>query len=402
MIHERNPLIGLLFVVNGLLIVLIAVLLWRIWGHPTAQLASQTTPSIPATNRSAFIDPASNTMAADSSESVVDESVDSQLAIGERATIELFKTSSPSVVHITTSRVSRSVFQLDVQAIPQGSGTGFVWDAAGHIVTNYHVIKDADVAMVAFDDQNSYAASLVGTAPEKDLAVLKIEAPVAQLRPLKLGTSSDLQVGRTAFAIGNPFGLDQTLTTGVISALGREIKSLAGVPIKDVIQTDAAINPGNSGGPLLDRQGRLIGVNTAIYSPSGAYAGIGFAIPVDTVRWVVPHLIEHGRIIRPGIALTLASDAIAQRFNLAPGVLVLDLPEDGLGARAGLRPTRRTRRGEIILGDIITAIDDTPVRSTGELMLAFEKYQAGDVVNVTVIRDGRTMTLKIQLETLDG
>ncbi|MEP0346693.1 S1C family serine protease, partial [Rhodopirellula bahusiensis] len=210
------------------------------------------------------------------------------LADTETRTIELFRVTSPSVVHITTSKVARDYFSMNVQEIPQGSGTGFVWDKAGHIVTNNHVIQNADVAMVAFDDQTSYPAKLVGVAPDKDLAVLLIDAPAERLRPIPRGVSADLEVGRTALAIGNPFGLDQTLTTGVISALGREIKSDSGVPIKDVIQTDAAINPGNSGGPLLDRSGQLIGVNTAIYSPSGAYAGIGFAIPVDTVRWVVP------------------------------------------------------------------------------------------------------------------
>lgn len=323
-----------------------------------------------------------------------------ELASEEEATIKLFKTTSPSVVHITTSRVARDFFSLDVQQIPQGSGTGFVWDQEGHIVTNYHVIREADVAIVAFDDQSSFPARLVGSAPEKDLAVLRIDAPAERLRPLMIGSSGDLQVGRTTFAIGNPFGLDQTLTTGVISALGREIKSLAGVPIKDVIQTDAAINPGNSGGPLLDRSGSLIGVNTAIYSPSGTYAGIGFAIPVDTVRWVVPELIENGRIIRPGIAMTLASDSVARRFKL-PGVLVIDLPRGGAGEAAGLRPTRRNRFGEIILGDIITAVDGTPIKSTGELMLKFEGYQAGDEVTVTVLRNGQRTQVPVTLETLD-
>lgn len=323
------------------------------------------------------------------------------LADSETRTIELFRVTSPSVVHITTSRVARDYFSMNVQEIPQGSGTGFVWDKAGHIVTNNHVIQNADVAMVAFDDQTSFPAKLVGVAPDKDLAVLLIDAPPERMRPIPRGVSADLEVGRTAFAIGNPFGLDQTLTTGVISALGREIKSDSGVPIKDVIQTDAAINPGNSGGPLLDRSGQLIGVNTAIYSPSGAYAGIGFAIPVDTVRWVVPELIEHGRIIRPGIAITVASDAMSKRFKLPPGVLILDMPERGNAEQAGLRPTRRTRFGDIVLGDIVVAVDDMPVASTADLTLIFENYESGDVVDLTVIRQGAELVLPVELETLD-
>ncbi|PHQ34537.1 S1C family serine protease [Rhodopirellula bahusiensis] len=323
------------------------------------------------------------------------------LADTETRTIELFRVTSPSVVHITTSKVARDYFSMNVQEIPQGSGTGFVWDKAGHIVTNNHVIQNADVAMVAFDDQTSYPAKLVGVAPDKDLAVLLIDAPAERLRPIPRGVSADLEVGRTALAIGNPFGLDQTLTTGVISALGREIKSDSGVPIKDVIQTDAAINPGNSGGPLLDRSGQLIGVNTAIYSPSGAYAGIGFAIPVDTVRWVVPELIEHGRIIRPGIAITVASDSMSKRFKLPPGVLILDVPERGNAVDAGLQPTRRTRFGDIVLGDIIVAVDDMKVTSTADLTLIFENYESGDVVDVTVIRQGTELDLSVELETLD-
>ncbi len=246
------------------------------------------------------------------------------LAEDERTTIELFKSASPSVVHITTHRVERDFFSLDMYKIPRGSGTGFVWDKAGHIVTNYHVIQGADIAYVAFADQSSYTAKLVGVAPDKELAVIRVDAPEDKLQPLPLGTSGDLEVGLKTFAIGNPFGLDHTLTTGIISALGREIESTGRVPIKDVIQTDAAINPGNSGGPLLDSSGRLIGVNTAIFSPSGAYAGIGFAIPADTVRWVVPELIQHGKIIRPGLAMTVASDRVTERAGL-PGVLILDV-----------------------------------------------------------------------------
>ncbi|WP_153558206.1 S1C family serine protease [Roseimaritima sediminicola] len=320
-----------------------------------------------------------------------------EIAEEEVATIALFKASAPSVVHITTHRVARDFFSLNLQKIPRGSGTGFVWDKEGHIVTNYHVIKDADIAYVSFGDQDDSAARLVGAAPEKDLAVLKIDIDPERLRPLPLGTSSDLEVGLKALAIGNPFGLDHTLTTGIVSALGREIESTTGLPIKDVIQTDAAINPGNSGGPLLDSSGRLIGVNTAIYSPSGTYAGIGFAIPVDAVKWVVPELIEHGKIIRAGLAATLASDRMIAQLDL-PGVLILDIREDSQTAASSLRPTRRTRFGQIVLGDIIIAIEGHPVRDNKDLLLTLENYRVGETVDVTVWRDGQEVTVQVQLE----
>lgn len=222
------------------------------------------------------------------------------LAEDERATMKLFADSSPSVVHITTRTLQRDLFSLNIMEVPQGTGTGFIWDLEGHIVTNFHVVEGASGAQVALADHSTWQADLVGVAPDQDLAVLKIDAPPQQLHPLPLGSSQDLGVGQKTLAIGNPFGLDHTLTTGVISALGRQIKSASGRPIKNVIQTDAAINPGNSGGPLLDSSGRLIGMTTAIVSPSGAYAGIGFAIPVDTIRWGVPQIIKHGKIVRPG------------------------------------------------------------------------------------------------------
>ena len=216
----------------------------------------------------------------------------------EEATIKLFEEAAPSVVNITTTAVQQDYWSRNVYEIPAGTGTGFVWDNQGHIVTNYHVIKDAYKAKVIMSDQTTYDAEVVGYESSKDLAVLRIK-PKTDLKPLPIGTSHDLKVGQSVFAIGNPFGLDQTLTTGIVSALGREIESVGGVPIRDVIQTDAAINPGNSGGPLLDISGRLIGVNTAIYSPSGAYAGIGFSIPVDVVKWVVPDLVKYGKLERP-------------------------------------------------------------------------------------------------------
>ena len=320
-----------------------------------------------------------------------------ELSDEERSITELFRQAAPSVVHITPHQVQRDFFNLNVQEIPRGTGSGFVWDDEGHIVTNFHVLRGADTAKVTFYDQTSYPATLVGVAADSDLAVLHVDAPADKLRPLPLGTSEDLEVGLSVYAIGNPFGLDHTLTTGVISALGREIQSATGRPIKDMIQTDAAINPGNSGGPLLDSAGRLIGVNTAIYSPSGAFAGIGFAIPVDTVRWIVPELIAHGRVIRPRLALAVAPDRIARQLGL-PGVLILQVTPGSPAAEAGLRPTRRTRDGDIILGDVIVAIDGHEVQTSNDLLAALDQYQVGDIVTLTIERDGERLQLKVQLQ----
>ena len=245
-------------------------------------------------------------------------------------------------------------------------------------------------------DQSTWDATLVGAAPEKDLAVLRIDAPRRLLRPLQIGSSSDLEVGQEVFAIGNPFGLDQSLTTGVISALGREIDSRANQPIRDVIQTDAAINPGNSGGPLLDSGGRLIGVNTAIISPSGAYAGIGFAIPVDTVNWVVPELITHGRIERPTLGVELASEQLMARLGLE-GALVVNVYRGSGAEAAGIEPTYRDPRGRVVLGDRIVAVDGQPVASRLDLVLLLERYRVGDRVTVALDRAGRRLEVEVEL-----
>jgi S1-C subfamily serine protease len=218
-----------------------------------------------------------------------------ELAADEQSTIELFRSVAPSVVHVTNLAAQRDWYSRDVYTVPRGSGTGFIWDDGGSIVTNFHVIDGASMVRVVLSDGSHYESNQVWGYPDQDLAVIHIDAPKAKLRPIALGTSHDLQVGQRALAIGNPFGLDHSLTTGVVSALNREIESSTGRPIHGVIQTSAAINPGNSGGPLLDSAGRLIGVNTAIVSPSGASAGIGFAIPVDEVNRLVPKLIAHGK-----------------------------------------------------------------------------------------------------------
>jgi S1-C subfamily serine protease len=319
------------------------------------------------------------------------------LSSGEKSIIGLFRQASPSVVHITAITVQRDLFTLNLYQIPEGTGSGFVWDTNGDVITNFHVIQNADAAQVTLADQSNWKARVVGVAADKDLAVLRIDAPAHRLRPIPVGSSKDLQVGQSVFAIGNPFGLDQTLTTGVISALGREIESVTRRPIQGVIQTDAAINPGNSGGPLLDSAGRLIGVNAAIYSPSGASAGIGFAIPVDTVNRIVPELIRYGKVIRPGIGVQVAEDQIAEQLGVK-GVLVVDVRAGSAAAKAGIRPTRREASGRVRLGDVIVAVEGTKVDSPNDLFLALEKYKVGDTVNVSLLRDGKTVQTKVTLE----
>jgi S1-C subfamily serine protease len=319
------------------------------------------------------------------------------LSEAERSTVELFANASPSVVFITKLAVRVDPFRRNAMAFPEGTGSGFVWDASGHVVTNYHVIAGADAARVTLGDASVWDASLVGAYPEKDIAVLRIRAPADQLRPLPVGTSADLQVGQHVFAIGNPFGLDHTLSSGVISGLGREIMSIGQRPIQGVIQTDAAINPGNSGGPLLDSAGRLIGVNTAIYSPSGASAGVGFAVPVDTVRRVVTQLVTTGRVERAGLGVQLDEGTLARRLGLR-GLLVLGVIEGSGAAQAGLIPSRRDpTTGSLILGDVIVAIDAEPVADSLDLYRILDRREVNDVVQVTVIREGQRLELPVRL-----
>jgi S1-C subfamily serine protease len=321
------------------------------------------------------------------------------LAQDEQNTIEIFRLNSPSVVYITSIALRRGFFSLNAVEIPRGTGSGFIWDKSGRIVTNYHVISDANKIKVTMADGSTWRAVLIGAAPDRDIAVLQIDAPASALRPITIGSSADLQVGQKVFAIGNPFGLDQTITSGIISALGREIKSVTGRTIQGMIQTDAAINPGNSGGPLLDSAGRLIGVNTAIYSPSGAYAGIGFAVPVDTVNKTVPKVIKYGHVIKPGIGATLADKRLAGRLGIE-GVLILAVEADGPAARAGLRPTMQYM-GEIILGDIITGVAGQPVSSYDELRTELEKYEVGNEITLTILRGEQLLDVTVRLTAIN-
>ncbi|WP_439105931.1 S1C family serine protease [Congregibacter sp.] len=315
----------------------------------------------------------------------------------EANSTEIFSKASPAVVYVTTTTLRRrSRFSLDVMEIPKGSGSGFVWHASGLIVTNYHVVAEANRMQVTLQDGNSYAAELIGSAPEKDLAVLRLLEPPEDLTTLPLGDSTELSVGRKVLAIGNPFGLDTTLTTGVVSALGREIRAPSGRQIRGVVQTDAAINPGNSGGPLLNSLGQLIGVNTAIYSPSGASAGIGFAIPVNTVREVVPQLISYGRILRPIMGIELASDRWRRRYGIEGMPVVRVFP--GLpAAEAGLQGVSRTSRGDLKLGDTIIAIDGQTIDSHDDYLTLMESRKAGDTISVRVRRGDREEDFDVML-----
>lgn len=323
-----------------------------------------------------------------------------ELSPDERATIAVFERASKSVVFIANTAIQRDFWSLDTFEVPQGSGSGFIWNKQGHIVTNFHVIYGANAIKVTLADRNEYQARVVGVDPDHDLAVLQIRAPESSLEPLAIGTSNDLRVGQKVLAIGNPFGLDHTLTTGVVSALGRTIKSMTNRTIEGVIQTDAAINPGNSGGPLLDSAGRLIGVNTQIISPSGAYAGIGFAVPVDTVNRIVPELIKHGKRIRPGLGVSLVPDALARRWGIK-GLVIAKVARGGSADRAGLRGVREAAGGRIELGDILVAVEGTPVETVDELLDVLERFKVGDRVRVEVIRDNKRLSVDVTLQAVN-
>jgi S1-C subfamily serine protease len=322
-----------------------------------------------------------------------------ELSVEERGTIDLFQVASSSVVYITSVAVERDAFSTNVFEIPQGAGSGFIWDQRGYIVTNFHVIQNAAAARITLSDHSSWEAKLVGVEPDKDIAVLKIDPAGSSLMPIAIGTSKDLRVGQRVYAIGNPFGFDHTLTTGVISGLGREIKSVTDRPIQGVIQTDAAINPGNSGGPLLDSAGRLIGMNTAIVSPSGSYAGIGFAVPVDTINRIVPQLIRNGVVRKPGLGIqVIESDLL--RGNGIIGAIVANVLRNSPADKAGLTPLGRDSNGKIQLGDIIVAVDDKPITDGDDLLNVLDEKQPGDKLKMKVINNGSERMVTVTLGLL--
>ncbi len=322
-------------------------------------------------------------------------SLSGELTPDEQNNINIFSSTNKSVVYVTNSQIRRDVFSLNIYEIPAGSGTGFIWDKTGLVVTNYHVIEGANKIEITLWDHSSWQAEVVGTAPNKDLAVLKIKAPKNTLLPIKLGDSSKLEVGRKVLAIGNPFGLDTTLTVGVVSALGREV-NVSGRKIEGLIQTDAAINPGNSGGPLLNSRGELIGVNTLIYSPSGGSSGVGFAIPVNMVIKIVPQLIKYGKVMRPVIGISILDDSVARQYRIK-GVIILEVSKKSSAHQAGMIGIRRDRKGNIILGDIIVKINEHEVGNQNDLLSALEHYKPGDYVTVITNRNNRTKKFEVQL-----
>ncbi len=321
------------------------------------------------------------------------------LAADEKSTIELFERSRDSVVYISTSEQVMDFWSRNIFTIPRGTGSGFIWDNQGHVVTNYHVIAGASEARIRLSNGKEYRAVLVGASPLHDLAVLRISGGFIG-HSLPVGSSANLKVGQKVFAIGNPFGLDWTLTTGIVSALDRSLKEETGTVIEHLIQTDAAINPGNSGGPLLDSAGRLIGINTAIYSPSGASAGVGFAVPVDTVNRVVPQLIGKGSYARPSLGIQTDQDvneAVTAQLGVK-GVLVLKVSRGSAAAQAGLKGSILNRDGSLTPGDIITAVQGKQVDSTARLLARLDDFRIGDTVTLTIVRDGRQQQRSIRLQ----
>ena len=315
----------------------------------------------------------------------------------EANTTEVFQRASPAVVFVTSSELRRQRFTRNITEIPRGAGSGFVWDAqSGLVVTNYHVVSGADRLTITLADEQAFQAEVVGLAPERDLAVLRIIDPPGNLTELPVGDSSELSVGRKVMAIGNPFGLDTTLTVGVVSALDREIQSPSNRTIRGVIQTDAAINPGNSGGPLLNSLGQLVGVNTAIFSPSGGSAGIGFAIPVNTVSEVIPQLIAFGKIMRPVLGVELASDRWLRRYRV-DGVPIVRTYRGFPAENAGMVGARRGSRGEIILGDVIVEIEGERVANNDEFLSAMEKHRVGDTIDIVTTREGVEKRFRVEL-----
>lgn len=319
----------------------------------------------------------------------------------EEKTIEIYRKAVPSTVNVSNIRLARNMFYGEVE-IPQGAGSGFVYDSVGHIITNFHVVQGGSSFVVTFhNDPKQYKAKIVGVAPEKDIAVLKLENRPTKLSPIAFGNSKELMVGQYSFAIGSPFGLDYTLTTGVISALGRKIDGIGGVKINDMIQTDAAINMGNSGGPLLDSTGQLIGMNTVIFSTTGSSAGLGFAVPADTIRTIVPQLIQHGKVIRPGLGIGIAPESMKRRIlGEDKGIIVSYVDEKGSAAQAGIRGMTQDQYGRTYLGDIIINVDAQDVNNLDDIYQVLDKRKIGDEINIKYRREGKVLSTKVKLKAL--
>ncbi len=319
------------------------------------------------------------------------------LSEAEQANIDIYSRCSPSLAQVTNLTSQGTLFGLNVQEVPKGVGSGFVWDTDGHVVTAYHVVQGASSAQVHLSDNHTYEARNVWGYADLDIAVISIDAPKSSLHPIMIGTSHDLKVGQLTYALGDPFGLDQTMTNGIVSALNRTFHAANEQRIHGAIQTSAPINPGNSGGPLLDSAGRLIGMNTAILSPSGAFAGIGFAVPVDEINRVVPELIRHGKVVRPRLGVEIAADQVAKHLGVDSGALIIRVVADSAAAKAGLKDTRRDDSGHIILGDIIVGIDGKKIDSGEDLFNALQNDKVGDTVTLSIIRDDKPVDVKVTL-----
>jgi S1-C subfamily serine protease len=318
----------------------------------------------------------------------------------ERNSIDVFRAAAQSTVFVTQTRVVVDYFEGTASEVQAGSGTGFVWSKEGHVVTNYHVIKGAKTLTVTLQDHRTFEADVVGAEPRKDIAVLKLREPPANLVPIHVREKQlPLEVGQKAIAIGNPFGLDQTLTTGVVSALGREVQGIGGVTIRDMVQTDAAINPGNSGGPLLDSSGSLIGMNTMIYSQSGSSAGIGFAVPASAIKRVVPQIITSGQAESVGLGVQIDPSQRLERRLRMKGVIVLQVVPGSPAERAGLQGVKRSARG-IALGDVIIGVNDSSIDDYDDLYNTLDHYKPGDRVTLSVRREEGAIKVPIDLIAL--
>ena len=324
----------------------------------------------------------------------------SDLLETEKRVIETYKKAVPSVVNVANIKHADSFFYGKVE-VPQGTGTGFVWDKGGHIITNFHVIQGGNSFLITFNnDKKQYKASVVGVAPKYDIAVLKLNKIPNNLAPIKIGSSKDLQVGQMALALGNPYGFDHSISKGIISALGRKIDGIGGVKIHDMIQTDTAINQGNSGGPHLNSSGEVVGMNTMIVSRSGSNAGLGFSVPIDSISRIAPQLIKHGKIIRPGLAIGVLEDHVRERYVGDKGVALSFVDPEGAAGQAGLKGMMRDRYGRIYIGDVILKINNTEVNSRDDIYHELGKYKIGEEIEIKFIRDGKNKKVKTKLKPL--
>jgi len=319
----------------------------------------------------------------------------------EKRVINIYEKTVPSVVNVANIKVAKNFFYGDVVEVPQGTGTGFIWDDKGHLVTNYHVSEGGDSFIVTFHkDKNEYKAKVVGVDAKNDIAVLKLSKLPKNLQAINIGNSKSLKVGQLALAIGNPLGFDHSISRGIISALGRKMDGVGGVKIHDMIQTDAAINQGNSGGPLLDSSGNVIGMNTMIVSRSGSSAGLGFAVPVDTIKRIVPQLINHGKVIRPALGIGVLEDQMRAQYVGEKGVVITFVDPDGTAAKAGLKGMMRDRYGRMYLGDIILKLNDKEVNSRDDIFHELDKYKINDSITIEYMRDDKKKTVKTQLKSM--